>query len=418
MSDKVTTSNPVNLILFIASLGGFLLTIVLSGIIVSVYLFSAPAEMSNGVDYSLTTAASIAFIGIVALPTSVLSLRELLGHSPVLPRSSSSLWLISLVLLPLTVIMGHYAFELGHYPNLLGPPAHILTALIPALVVVTIVRRHGPFHSPRRVWGQFLTGLWAIPFASLLFEILLLIPTVITIVVVLFSSGVGHEFIINMMNPDQWLEPQAYESLLQILNQPMIILIILSYIIILVPLIEEAAKTMAIWPLLRRHLSPASAFIGGAIGGAAYGLFEALFLTQPGPTWTTTIIARIGATTMHSFTAGLASWGLNQAMTKRNWGTLGRAYLTAVLMHAVWNGIALGISFGGIAAENQSIHLTPSTLGIINVGGVVLLTMLSVVALIGLIRTPRRLAREQDQTELEDHHEAPMRLRDRGEDTD
>jgi hypothetical protein len=414
MSDKVGTRNPVNVILFIASSGGFLLTIVLSGIIVFVYLFSDPAGMSNGVDYSLTTAASIAFIGMVALPTSVLSLRELLGHSPLPPRSASSLWLISLALLPLTLILGHWAFELGYYPNLLGPPAHILTALMPALVVITIVRRHGPFHSPRRVWGQFLTGLWAIPFTSLLLEIVFLIPTVIAIVVALLNSEVGHKVIRNMMNPDQWLEPQAYESLLQILNQPMVILIILCYIVILVPLIEEAAKTLAIWPLLRRRLSPASAFIGGAIGGAAYGLFEALFLTQPGPTWTTTMIARIGATTMHSFTAGLASWGLNQAVTKRNWRTFGRAYLSAVLMHALWNGVALGISFGGIAAENQSIDLAPSTLGIINVSGVVLLTILSGVALIGLIRTPRRLARDHDQTELEDYHEAPGTFKDLG----
>jgi hypothetical protein len=167
-----------------------------------------------------------------------------------------------------------------------------------------------------------------------------------------------------------------------------------AYVVILVPLIEEAVKTMAVWPFLRRGLTPASAFIGGAIGGAAYGLFEALFLTQPGPAWATTMIARIGATVMHSFTAGLSSWGLAQAMGTRQWKRFGRAYLGAVLMHASWNGIALGISFGSIAYEFEYISITPSMITIINLSGVILLTLLSALALIGLIRMPRRLMME------------------------
>ena len=415
MSDKVASHNPLNLILFIASLGGFLLTIVLSVIIVFIYLFSDSAEVSNGLDYSITTAASIAFIGMCALPTSILSLRALLGRSPFPPRSASSLWLISLVLLPLTLILGHFAFELGFYPNLLGPPAHILTALVPTLIAVIIVRRYGPPYSPRRLWAQFLAGVWAIPFTSFLFEIVFLIPTVIAIIVSLMNSDVGRNFVRIMTNPDRWLDPQAYEVALQILGQPSIILIILGYVVILVPLIEEAAKTMAIWPFLRRRLSPVSAFVGGAIGGAAYGLFEALFLTQPGPAWTTTMIARVGATMMHSFTAGLASWGLNQAVLNRKWGVFGRAYFGAVFMHAFWNGVALVISFSTITSDNLLINFTPSMLHMMNFSGVVLLAILSGIALVGLIRIPRRLARDNEHTELEKSLETPEELADRGE---
>jgi hypothetical protein len=107
------------------------------------------------------------------------------------------------------------------------------------------------------------------------------------------------------------------------------------------------------------------------------------------------MIARIGATVMHSFTAGLSSWGLAQVVGGRKWNSFGRAYLGAVLMHALWNGIALGISFNSIAVEYQSVNLTPLTVTVINLSGVVLLTLLSAVALIGLIRMPRRLMREQ-----------------------
>jgi hypothetical protein len=415
MSDKVAARDPLNLILFISSLGGFLLAIVLSGIIFFAYLFSGPLGMSNGSDYSITTAASIAFIGMCALPTTVLSLRALLGHSPPPPGTASPFWLISLVLLPLTLTLGYFAYELGFYPNILGPTAHILTALVPALTVVIIVRRYGPPFSPRRVWGQFLTGVWAIPITSFFFEVVFLIPTVLAIVWSLMNTEVGRRFVQIMTNPDRWLDPQAYESALQILGQPGVILIILGYVMILVPLIEEAAKTMSIWPLLRRRLSPASAFIGGAIGGSAYGLFEALFLTQPGPAWATTMIARVGATIMHSFTAGLTSWGLNQAIIHRKWGAFGRAYLGAVFMHAFWNGVALVISFGSIASENLSVNLTPSMINMINLSGVVLLTILSCIALAGLIAIPRKLARDHEQTELDTSLETQGELADRGE---
>jgi hypothetical protein len=395
MSENTTQRRPLDLILFIVSLGGFLLTLVASGLILFEYLLSGLAGIENGLDYSITTAISIAFVGMCALPTCILSARALIGQSPLPPRPVASFWLISIVLLPLTLLLGYLAFSRGLLSNLIGPLAHILTALVPAFIAILLIRRHGPSFSPRRIWGQFLIGLWAIPFTSLVFEILTLIPMMIAIALTLLSTGDGRQLLGILMDPDRWLESQIYESLFQTLGQPGVLLIIIGYVVIIVPLIEEAAKTMAIWPFLRRGLTPASAFIGGAIGGAAYGLFEALFLTQPGPAWTTTMIARIGATVMHSFTAGLSSWGLAQVVGGRKWKRFGRAYLGAVLMHALWNGIALGISFNSIAVEYQYVNLTPSMVAVINLSGVVLLTLLSCIALIGLIRMPRRLVREQ-----------------------
>jgi hypothetical protein len=401
MSDKTAERGPLDLILFIVSLGGFLLALVVSGVILIEYLLSSPVGVANGFDYSITTAISIAFVGMCALPTCILSARALVGQSPLPPRPVSSSWLVSIVLLPLALTLGYLAFTRGLLSDLIGPLAHILAALVPALIAILLIRRHGPSFSLRRVWGQFLIGLWAIPFTSLVFEILTLIPTMIAIALTLLSTGGGRQLLAILMDPDHWLESQIYESLFQTLGQPGVLLIIIGYVVILVPLIEEAAKTMAVWPFLRRGLTPASAFIGGAIGGAAYGLFEALFLTQPGPAWTTTMIARIGATVMHSFTAGLSSWGLAQVVGSRKWKRFGRAYLGAVLMHALWNGIALGISFNSIAVEYQYVNLAPSMFAVINLSGVVLLTLLSSLALIGLIRMPRRLMREQIESMAE-----------------
>ncbi|UCF61630.1 MAG: hypothetical protein JSV37_02805, partial [Anaerolineaceae bacterium] len=215
MNDSTVARRPLDLILLIITLGGFLLTLVASGIIVIEYLFFGPTGVGNGLEYSLTTALSISFIGLCALPTCVLSARALVGQSPLPARPISTIWLVSIVLLPLTLMLGHLAFTRGFFPNLVGPPSHLLTAMVPAVIALVLVRRQGSPFSPRRVWGQFLIGLWAIPLASLVFEILTIIPAMVIIVLLLVSSASGQQLLEILMNPDNWLEPQIYESLLQ-----------------------------------------------------------------------------------------------------------------------------------------------------------------------------------------------------------
>ena len=62
------------------------------------------------------------------------------------------------------------------------------------------------------------------------------------------------------------------------------------------------------------------------------------------------------------------------------------------------------ISFNSIAVEYQYVNLTPSMFAAINLSGVVLLTLLSSLALIGLIRMPQRLMREQSDSMAEVEH--------------
>jgi hypothetical protein len=120
-----------------------------------------------------------------------------------------------------------------------------------------------------------------------------------------------------------------------------------------------------VWRFLRRGLPSGQAFLMGALAGAGYGLFEALFLSQPGPEWTSTAVGRIGASFMHAATAGLTSWGLMEWARDRRWGRALGAYAAAVLAHASWNAAALSTGFDELIRSTGAGQPTgPSTIGV------------------------------------------------------
>jgi hypothetical protein len=234
------------------------------------------------------------------------------------------------------------------------------------------------------------------PVIALFLEALLLIPTLIVIGAGLSASPQGRQFLELLADQVPWSSASLRERVRDLLLQPWVILITLGYIAVLVPLLEEAVKTLAIWPLLRRKLTTAEAFIGGALAGAGYALFEALFMTQPGADWTAAAIGRGGATLMHAFTAGLSSWGLATAVASRRWSRLALAYFVAVAIHGLWNASAIGISLAALAGETGESVLNPNLLRFLGAIGPAILFGLSLTAWVGLPWLAKALVRQAD----------------------
>jgi hypothetical protein len=178
------------------------------------------------------------------------------------------------------------------------------------------------------------------------------------------------------------LDPQAAtEAALGVLQSPVALVAIYGYVALAIPMMEELVKTMAVWPFLRRGLSPAQAFLGGALGGAGYALFEALFLTQPGEVWLVTTIARSGATLLHVFTAALGSWGLMEGVRRRRYGVMAGAFAAAVLMHGLWIMAAVTI---GVSSAPVDTAIPPALSGVVSVVPA-LLAMLTIISATGLL---------------------------------
>ncbi len=349
-----------------------------------------------GIQNNTTTVASLILMGSIALPTFFLSARALFGSEPLLSHKSSANWLPLVLIFPAVVWVGLGVYN-NDLPAVFGPTAHILGAAIPVFFAIGIVRLHGPTVSKRRIWGQFFTGVWAMPTIAIVIEVAALGVVILAIIFGLASSATGRELIDLLFRPQFWTSPFDMEPIQALFEQPWVIGLLLLYILLVVPAIEEIVKTIAIWPILRRPLSSLEAFLSGVLGGAGFALVEALFLTQPGSDWASTIVARAGATFMHTFTAGLSCWGIAEGIKKRRWRRFLGAFSAAVTLHGLWNAVAVGIAYATISAETQQISLPTIPASLLVIGGNTLLVVLSVIAFGGLLLFSKRLAGQSDE---------------------
>ena len=102
---------------------------------------------------------------------------------------------------------------------------------------------------------------------------------------------------------------------------------------------EELLKPLAVYFLLGRKLLPWEGFVLGATAGAGYALFENLTIGATAEAWTFVIISRIGTAAVHVLTTGLVGWGLASARSERKYARLAGSFLSAVVLHGVWNGL-------------------------------------------------------------------------------
>jgi hypothetical protein len=251
--------------------------------------------------------------------------------------------------------------------------------------------------SAKRTWGHFLAGLWASPMVAFIVEILAAIPLLIIVFVMLFQEINSQGLIENFTRPEQWTEPYLVFQVQEFTNQPLILFLIAAFLIVFVPMVEEAIKTIGVWPVIRRGFTQHQAFIGGAIAGAGYGLFEAFFLGQPGVTWVPVMIARAGATMMHMITTALTSLGIARARESGRWTDALRYYFGAVFLHSLWNISALGVGVIILIQEDLTpTNLQPILSVVSGAAGVVIIT-LSIAAFLGLWLIPGKLSTSEEE---------------------
>ena len=389
MSGQEKTSNTIDYVFFAASIIaigfsaiGALGMIIVAGMAV---FLGDPLEAIA----PLAASASLLVMGLCSLPLLYLSLRNIFIHELPAPYRPSQAWTLTALLLPVGLVLGFLAFEQAFLPWILGPTAHVLAALGPVSAAVVMVLRRGPILSGRRRWGQFNTGLWVSPFLAFMIEMILLLPVIILLLTGQFGELNILPIVDSLSTGEAISDPALESAFVDFLSQPIVIGLVLLYLVILVPMVEEVIKTIAIWPFLKRGLTKTEAFLGGALAGAGYALFEAFFLAQPGENWGLTMIARAGATLIHMFTTGLTAIGLAKAAREHSFKKAIPYYLIAVAIHAIWNLCALAIGAGVIVSE---FAISGASMSRIMIGVAVgTLILLSFIAYAGLQRfsTPK-----------------------------
>lgn len=354
---------------------------------------------SNSVEFGDPTAVFLLGIPLVAcgflmLPSVYYPMMRLVGTpalelTGLLSKLKPGWWILAL---PFVIGLGHLVTTNNILPWLFLPPLHLLAVGIPVAWMLYLTLRRLPTGSSQRFWGVFGSGLSLAPFLIMFFEVIAALGFLILIVVYLTARPDLAEKLVWLA--DQIREAKTQEAALRIIrplfSNRLVIALIITFGALVVPLVEEVFKPIGVWLLVGRKITPAAGFAAGALSGAGYGFVESLLLSGNPASWAGLVTARIGTSAVHIFTASLTGWALVQAWQRRRFLLLGAAYLGAVLIHGLWNGLTLLFS---IQALRQMGELSPASassnsLKLIAPAGLALLTL---VCFIGLIVANRRL---------------------------
>lgn len=328
--------------------------------------------------------------GVLVIPSAGYALGRLLDRPVIRPGWFQGHPRLALVptglmfLLPLIWFLGDRVSRMERLSWLLLPPLHILAVGIPILWFIYMGRRKLLTGSPQRAWGVFTSGLILGPSIILVLEMAALVVMMFVLMIYMFSQPGLMQKLTSLFDPfGPSPDPQLIQCTLQpYLMRPGFIFALFVYIAGIVPLIEEVFKPIGIWFLVGRDLSPAEGFTAGLISGTGYALFENLLLTSMGGDWAVTLIARIGTSLLHITTASLIGWALAVAWRKGRYWLLGLMYFVAVLLHSIWNAVALFTSAVSLPFANPSQEPLLQT---VSTGAYVLLGILTVLLFFILI---------------------------------
>lgn len=263
--------------------------------------------------------------------------------------------------LPLVIVTVITAIALGtitafagiKWLSLLILPFMTLLVILPPIWLFLGLGSAGFDIGPRwRAAGILGIGLTAGPFFMILLEMGILILMVLLGAVVIAVHDA--ELIRQFTEIASQLEGQADSELIlgivaPYLKSPVFITAILGYIALIVPLIEELLKPLAIWIFARTIPSPSQGFSLGMLSGAAFAVLESLSASGDGSSnWPVIVSVRAGTSLLHIAASGLVGWGITRTFLEKRTGPFFKAYLCAVLIHGIWNACAIGAGFSTI----------------------------------------------------------------------
>ncbi|MBN8657390.1 MAG: PrsW family intramembrane metalloprotease [Anaerolineae bacterium] len=351
----------LTLIVIATSLFFLLLLSAMLGLTSLVDLF---AETGEGVDPAsgMISAVAFGFLGVMLLICGWLVLQKTRGlESADLPFNFpfvSWLWVVIPAVVFISILVGGLV-TLAELPWLNWIVLPFLTVLVIASPIWLVfgAASRGIELGPRwRFFSIFGLSLTVAPVLMVVFELVMVVLIILVgaVYVSFAQPELVRELEAMMLSFNENMSQEALLAMLApYLRNPVLIATGIGYIAIIVPLIEEMLKPLAVWLFARKIESPAQGFALGVLSGAAFALFESLNASADGSmTWAVIVTARTGTSLLHMMTSGLVGWGIASAFGERRIGRFFAAYALAVLIHGIWNAAAAGT---GIAAIGEMI---------------------------------------------------------------
>ncbi len=369
--EKTAIHWPSLLQLILSLLAAFILFGLAAVIIVTAVLPFLTRGPTTDPTQSFMVAASLVFAGVLVLPSAWYAWKRVASteRSPAVRQERRGFGLLlTIVVIVLEVAalwLGNWSAQNNQLTWLLLPPLNVIATGLPTLWLVYIGTRGLIPGAPRRRWGVFASGLVLGPAIILVLELLLLaVVGVLALLWIMINPSLAQQ--LNTLAIRLRTAGPNLDSILQVITpfllNPGIIFLSFAFISVLVPLLEELFKPLGVWFLAGQKIAPAQGFGYGVLSGAGFGLFENLGNTSGGAAdWAVLASSRISTLLLHSFTAGLVGWALVSAWSERRYLRLALTYGVAVLVHGLWNGLAL-LSLASQLQSYTNVNL-PAYLG-------------------------------------------------------
>jgi hypothetical protein len=350
------------------------------------------AVTENQLGSALLFAAGLGFAGFLMIPSAYFSGRRLFRK----PASTSKIWQRSgwlIFSVPILIYLGNLSQANSSWGKLTLPLIHILTNGAAIFWLLNRVKRKLPGESAQRFWGVFGSGLTFAPLIALIVELLILTLFGLLWWILLQNQPDQLQELLNLINRLQQsaVTPVIFErTISRLLESPGVVAAVFVYIAVIIPLVEELIKPIAVWFLLGRNLTPREGFLLGAVAGAGYALFENLTIAADSEMWTFVVITRLGTAAIHILTTALVGWGLASAWTEKRYPRFLMSLIASVSLHGVWNGLNILTALAEFPQLQHSLgSFGTHFAGYAPVG----LVILALGALIGLFRANSRFQR-------------------------
>jgi len=261
------------------------------------------------------------------------------------------------LLFAVVVIVGQIVLSFAPLPWLFFPYFYVLGAVLPVIVVLSIVGRRlardGLATNWREVLAQLGSGAFlGTPAALLLEMVVFLLLAVVAVLVIALTPG-AEEILQTFLAEPLTGELPDLSQLSPLLNSPWLVGLVVFALAVVAPALEEAVKTLGVLLMGYYHRpGRAQAFLWGVAGGAGFALVEGLLsgslVLGEEQSWAFAITARGGTAVVHCLAGGLMGLGWQALLSKdRRWRLL-LYYVTAVALHGMWNGLVAGVTYFGL----------------------------------------------------------------------
>ncbi|MGZ9164938.1 MAG: PrsW family glutamic-type intramembrane protease, partial [Anaerolineales bacterium] len=251
-----------------------------------------------------------------------------------------------------SILIGYQISGIETINWLFLPLLTIPAVVLPVWVILALGTRKLPLGTRWQSWNVLGLGMTLVPLILFVLEVAILIIVFFVIIAYIITQPDLAVELQRLSQQIMLLGPQseaARDLLAPFLTKPGVVIIVLAYIAILVPALEEIFKPLGVWLFANKLESPAQGFALGALSGAGYALIETIGVSSQTVEWAGLLFSRIGTGLLHITTSALMGAAIVLAWRERRYVRLIGTYFLAVLLHGLWNTFAMLFTFSGLA---------------------------------------------------------------------